>query len=1039
MKKFLLILGLCLTMLCVTFSIAMADGDPAYTYDADTHTLTLTGGDFSKDSKWGSDLTTSEVYHVTAQPGVRFVGDCRNMFSYFSYCTDIDLHNVNTSQMTFGWQLFSGATGLTSLNVTGWDLSSLTDMNGLFNACRRLQTLDLSNWDVSGVTNMRMLFYNCSALTSVNTSGWDVSHVTSMENAFGNCTSLVTLDLSAWDVSGATRLNSMFAYCSRLTSLNISTWDVSGVQSMNSMFQNCTRLSTLDLSNWDVSSVTDFTGLFQNCSSLTSVNVAGWNTAKSYGFSYAFSGCTSLTSLDLTGWTIYDIYPTYCSSLFDKAAGLRSITLSPPKAGTEQNLDYQSYWRLNNGENGEGWIAEGTTTVISGADEFALIPAPEETTTYIWNPLEPRFSYDSTTKALTLNYGDYDKNDNWTTITKASVKSITANAGVRFVGDCSGLFYNFSGCESMDLSQVDTSGMTSAEGLFAKCGSLTELNPSSWETSAVTDMSFMFQDCSGLTSLNLTAWDTSAVTNMEYLFDGCLSLSTLNVAGWDTSAVTNMEALFRNCYEITALDLMDWDTSSVTNMSHMFYSVSNELTTLDLSSWNVSSVTQMDYMFKECYVLETLTIPTSNITAVTDMEGMFKDCFALTALDLSGLTVSESTVADDLFSGASSLARITLPAGVGIGGFMCLNNGDSQYPTPGWITQGDAAGTLVSGTGDYAVISPAEQATTYIWRFNAADHPNAVVAFDDEGHWIYCPDCGRGLEGTYDEHGFNRWEDIDRVQITVPNSQAQSITDLPANTPMGVGNTVQFINDSDEMSFTYLPDDSGRISCRDDESESLYLPGGFATTPENPYPAFANTYMVYIPGASMDMWVEYDSCDYGFLEIGIAHADKGKIWADKWFVKEGETVTFGVSSIPGYGCRIVVKCGGTEIQYSQGTYEGEYTFTMPRGNVVIEPTFEELPSLHLPGNTETVEESAFEGSGAKVVYVNDGCNSIGPGAFKNCTGLQVVHIPASVTEIDDTAFDGCGMDLWIYGEAGSYAETFCKTHNPHFHEESTEW
>ena len=46
MKKILFIMGLCM-MLCITFSITMADGDPAYTFDADTHTLTLTGGDFS--------------------------------------------------------------------------------------------------------------------------------------------------------------------------------------------------------------------------------------------------------------------------------------------------------------------------------------------------------------------------------------------------------------------------------------------------------------------------------------------------------------------------------------------------------------------------------------------------------------------------------------------------------------------------------------------------------------------------------------------------------------------------------------------------------------------------------------------------------------------------------------------------------------------------------------------------------------------------------------------------------------------------------
>ena len=161
--------------------------------------------------------------------------------------------------------------------------------------------------------------------------------------------------------------------------------------------------------------------------------------------------------------------------------------------------------------------------------------------------------------------------------------------------------------------------------------------------------------------------------------------------------------------------------------------------------------------------------------------------------------------------------------------------------------------------------------------------------------------------------------------------------------------------------------------------------------------------------------------------------------SDKWFAKAGDTVSFGAGSFPGYGCRIAVKCGGTEVAYTQGEWEGEYSFTMPEGNVVIEPAFYELPALQLPSGTLTVGEAAFSGCGAWVVYVNDGCTALGPEAFKDCENLQVIHIPASVTEISDTAFDGCDMDLWICGETGSAAETFCQTHRPHFHQEGTEW
>ena len=997
----LAVLALCL-VLCLLSAGALADGDPTWTFDEITHTLTLTGGDFSSDNKWVKESSWSYIGRVAADPGVRFVGNCRELFDGLYDVTEMDLHNVDVSQMTNSFNLFTGAgPSLRTLNVAGWNLAGITDAYCIFGSCNYLTSLDLSSWNVSNITDFRTMFYNCSRLTSLNLTGWDVSNATGMSNMFGGCTGLTALDLS--------------------------TWNVSHVTNMGSMFYNCTSLQSLNVANWDVSSVTDMSSMFYNCRGLTALDVANWNTASLTSVGYAFYNCTGLTALDLTGWDLYNVYPGNAWGLFSGMTNLASLTLSPPDPA-RTGYSNQTYWYLNNGSNGEGWVASGTTELVSGTGQYALIPAPVEVTTFIWNPLGPRFSYDANTKALTLNYGDYNGDSTFDSVPTGSVKSVTVEQGVRFVGDCYGLFYLFSACESMDLHLADTSAMTSAQGMFTGCYALTSLNVTGWDTSSVTDISFLLQYCKALPSLDLSSWNVSAVVNMEYAFHDCESLATLNIANWNTSSVTNMDSLFRDCYALTALDLTLWDVSSVENMSHMFYSVSNELTTLNLSTWNVSRVETMAYMFTECYTLATLTLPGGNISSVTDIEGMFKDCYALTSLDLSGFSFTVAPFAENMFYGADALAELTLPAGIGIGSFMCLNNGDWHYSAPGWIVRGDAAATVVSGEGEYAVIAAPAQATTFVWRFNSASHSNAVTAFDTAGHWLYCPDCARGLEGTYEEHSFKWYEDIDRVQITVPNSNAQSITDLRANTPIGVNNTVQFINDTDEMSFTYLPDDSGRISCRDDESESLYLPGGFGSKPSDPWPAFTNKYNIIVPGATMDMWVEYEDCGYGFLEMGIAHGSNGKIWADRWFVSAGENVTFGVSSFPGYGCRITVKTGSTEVPYTPGENEGEYTFMMPAGNVVIEPAFYELPVMYLPDGTLTIEDGAFENCGAFVVYIPDGCTSIGANAFAYCKNLQVVHIPASVTEIHTTAFEGCTW-VYIYGERDSEAYEYYRMHD----------
>ena len=50
----------------------------------------------------------------------------------------------------------------------------------MFNNCISLSSLDVSGWDVSACTNMSYMFYNCTSLSSLDVSGWDVSACTNM-------------------------------------------------------------------------------------------------------------------------------------------------------------------------------------------------------------------------------------------------------------------------------------------------------------------------------------------------------------------------------------------------------------------------------------------------------------------------------------------------------------------------------------------------------------------------------------------------------------------------------------------------------------------------------------------------------------------------------------------------------------------------------------------------------------------------------------------------------------------------------------------
>ena len=80
----------------------------------------------------------------------------------------------------------------------------------------------------------------------------------------------------------------------------------------------------------------------------------------------------------------------------------------------------------------------------------------------------------------------------------------------------------------------------------------------------------------------------------------------------------------------------------------------------------------------------------------------------------------------------------------------------------------------------------------------------------------------------------------------------------------------------------------------------------------------------------------------------------------------------------------------------------------------------------MPAQLMRVEDNAFEGLAVESVYIPDGCTSIGTYAFKDCIGLEKIRIPAGCT-IGEDAFDGC-VKVYVFGAAGSSAETYCRRH-----------
>ena len=146
----------------------------------------------------------------------------------------------------------------------------------------------------------------------------------------------------------------------------------------------------------------------------------------------------------------------------------------------------------------------GTTYNPNHIDKtYARVDMGELRPGYFTGEMPPRYTFDSTTGALALIWGEFNKDNKWgSDVTAGNVKSVTATSQVSFTGDCTELFKNFKQCTSIDLTKVNTSGMTNANNMFQFCQNLPSIDLTTWNTANVTSMVSMFHGCSSLTTIH---------------------------------------------------------------------------------------------------------------------------------------------------------------------------------------------------------------------------------------------------------------------------------------------------------------------------------------------------------------------------------------------------------------------------------------------------------------------------------------------------------------------------------------------------------
>ena len=100
----------------------------------------------------------------------------------------------------------------------------------MFEGCISLTSIDLSSFNTTNVSNMYRMFFHCTSLKSLDLSNFNTSNVTNMQQMFSSCTSLTSLDLSNFNTSKVTKASELFSLCSSLKTIYAGNWNIKGTE-----------------------------------------------------------------------------------------------------------------------------------------------------------------------------------------------------------------------------------------------------------------------------------------------------------------------------------------------------------------------------------------------------------------------------------------------------------------------------------------------------------------------------------------------------------------------------------------------------------------------------------------------------------------------------------------------------------------------------------------------------------------------------------------------------------------------------------------
>ena len=498
-------------------------------------------------------LETVDISNLVAQPSLDFSSMFVGCIGLRSVIADID---GSVNPITSMANMFDGCYWLDTVVLPTIPQNStypLTRMDYMFRGCHDVGThVDLSNIYMNDVTDMSWLFYQCETLQKVTLpANLDTRNCQALQYLFGRCPALTEV-------------------------VNHGLIDTRSSQYLTGMWSN-TKLEVIDCSKYSTLSAVGVGGLFMDCTSLKTIYAGAEFIMRPTitGTRYVFSNCPQLVGGNGTAWQ--SSYENDGNMMWidgsDGRIGLFTMT-----ANTEAYASYNestktlTFFRDAPNKYTQGQVIGDNfyfTNIENITDwEGIWYTALKNECEYVVS--DNRYEYEiAGAKSMFKSF--------------VSVKTIDLRP-MNFHG--TDMTSMFQACRSLTDIQFgtgwDTNNVKIMTYTFNGCSALTTTKLAQamqyWRAEEVQNCSGLFYNCVGVESIDLTNFGFASTTDTSYMFCDCPNLTTIIVDETKSFAIgyiTSSTLMFGSCYVLVGQNGTAYD-SNYTNKTRAYVDTASQ-------------------------------------------------------------------------------------------------------------------------------------------------------------------------------------------------------------------------------------------------------------------------------------------------------------------------------------------------------------------------------------------------------------------------------------------------------------------------------